>query len=284
VSITGRQFVRRLWGERLPIFGGLAFAAVVCSLSPLVWHVRVCAVRWISEPDQVNLGAFIALVAALGAVAVLVWPGPAAAKWTKSWWGGVVPGSFALPAVGAIFVFDIGFVLPFRIWLGVAILVGLSVSMAIGLSIRRSMGNEHNGDAADEPRKRLTEAWPERRELAKRIADCVIEDGKPTYAVYGEFGSGKSSMLNFIEECLRQDPGIAPIIVRFNGWLPGSQESLADQLLGDIAAECGKKYFVPQLRRISSKVPRGDPAGLNREPAQNSDADSGSSSRSGRRD
>jgi hypothetical protein len=262
VSITWRQFFRRLWGERIPILGGLTLAAVICSLSPLVWRARVSAVQWMSERDHVNLGACVALIGVLATAAMLVWPGPATARWTKSWWRGVLPGSFALPAIGAIFVFDLGFILPFRVWLSLAVLVALSVLMAVGLAIRRSIANEREDDAADEPRRRLTQAWPERRELAKRIANCVMEDGKPTYAVYGEFGSGKSSMLNFIEESLRQAPGRAPIIVRFNGWLPGSQENLADQLLGDIAAECGRTYFVPQLRRISSKIAKAVTKGI----------------------
>ncbi|KAA6465278.1 hypothetical protein DYQ86_04860 [Acidobacteria bacterium AB60] len=262
VSITGRQFFRLLWGERTPILGGLALAAVLCSFSPQVWRARVLAFRWISEPSHVNFGASVAFLAVILAVATLVWPGPGIARWTKSWFRGVSPGSFALPAVGAILVFALGFLLPFWIWLAVAILTGLMVLVAIGFSICRSSSDGPTSDAADEPMRHLAEAWPQRRELARRIADCVMEDGKPTYAVYGEFGSGKSSMLNFIEESLKQSPGTAPIIVRFNGWLPGSQENLAEQLLGDIAAECRKKYFVPQLSRISSKVAKAVTKGI----------------------
>lgn len=262
LSTTWRQFFTRLWDERVPILGGLTFAAVFCSLSPLIWRVRVYAIRWISEPDHVSLGALVALLLALGGVAILVWPGPAAARWMESWWRCVVSGSFALPALGAICVFDLGFNLPFGRWLVFAGLVCVSVTVAVSIPIFRSVANKPKADAADEPMQRLTQAWPERRELARRIADCVLKEGKPTYAVYGEFGSGKSSMLNFIEEFLRQAPGTAPVIVRFNGWLPGSRKNLVDQLLGDIAAECSRRYFVPQLRRISSKIAKAVTRGI----------------------
>lgn len=262
MSISGRRFFGRVWGERIPILGGLTLAAVLCSVSPLVWRVRVRAVQWISDRDHINLGAFVSLAGAIAAVVILVWPGPGVARWARSWWSGVSFGSFALPAISTMLVFALGFLLPFWTWLGVAILASLAVLMAMGLSVSRCNPDGRGGDAADEPRRRLAEAWPQRRELAKRIADCVMEDGKPTYAIYGEFGSGKSSMLNFIEESLRQRHSATPIIVRFNGWLPGSQENLADQLLGDIAAECRKKYFVPQLSRISSKVAKSVTRGI----------------------
>jgi hypothetical protein len=72
----------------------------------------------------------------------------------------------------------------------------------------------------------------------------------PVLAVFGEFGSGKTSILNLLKEHL-EDKGI---VVSFSTWLPGSQETLISYLLSDIANECEKQYVVPGLRRSARRL------------------------------
>ncbi len=64
-------------------------------------------------------------------------------------------------------------------------------------------------------------------------------------ALFGDFGSGKTSTLNLLREHLQ---GKA-IVVSFSTWLPGSKETLTSYLMADIANECQKDYMVPGLRR-----------------------------------
>ena len=66
----------------------------------------------------------------------------------------------------------------------------------------------------------------------------------------GQFGVGKSSVLNL----LRLGIGKRAIVVPFNSWLPGSQETLVSDLFGDVALEIGLTYFVPGLRKRLRKL------------------------------
>jgi hypothetical protein len=158
--------------------------------------------------------------------------------------------------VAAFVVFRLAVLLPLSAWSIAAVLIVVASVLILYFPTKQSKESNFARDCSDDPRVSLDEAWPERRDLTEQVADCIRRDGKPTYAIYGDFGSGKSSMLNFIDDALRSDLHHRPIIVRFNGWLPGSKEILADQLLSDIATECSKEFYVPQLRRAALKVAR----------------------------
>jgi KAP family P-loop domain len=107
------------------------------------------------------------------------------------------------------------------------------------------------------------QSWQEdalgRASLVESISSKLIVAKIPVLALFGEFGSGKSSTLNLLREHLR---GHA-IVVSFSTWLPGSQETLTSYLLGDISNECQRNYIVPGLskstRRLASALAQSVP-------------------------
>ena len=72
----------------------------------------------------------------------------------------------------------------------------------------------------------------------------------PVLALFGEFGSGKTSILNLLRKHLKDKA----VVISFSTWLPGSQETLIAYLLGDIANECQKQYVVPGLRKSAKQL------------------------------
>jgi hypothetical protein len=240
--------------ERKPILLGLACGTAVSALFPLVKAAFHAGQAWIGDSKHIDNNAIPLAVIVLVALAVFLWPGPMVLRWTKSYWIGVNRGSFLFPTCAVFLALGLRYWLPL-FWWGIAIpVIGMVSFLLIYLSYKRSRKHQVSDDRSDDPRTSLEEAWPERKALAREIARNVLNEGKATYAVYGGFGSGKSSMLNFIGEALRGQQGQRAIIVRFNGWLPGSSENLADQLLKDIATECSREYWSPQLRRTALRV------------------------------
>jgi hypothetical protein len=98
-----------------------------------------------------------------------------------------------------------------------------------------------------------------RAALVDSISIKLMIAKTPVLALFGEFGSGKTSILNLLREHL----GGKAIVVPFSTWLPGSQETLISYLLGDIANECQKRYVVPGLsksaRRLASALAKTVP-------------------------
>lgn len=107
---------------------------------------------------------------------------------------------------------------------------------------------------SDDPIK----AWPEdilgRAPIVDTISFSLMISKTPVLALFGELGSGKTSVLNLLRDHLRKKVKRKAIVVFFNCWLPGSSESLASYLLDDIARECGKSYIVPGIRKDARKL------------------------------
>jgi hypothetical protein len=101
-------------------------------------------------------------------------------------------------------------------------------------------------------------AWPEdilgRAPIINTISFSLLVSKTPVLALFGELGSGKTSILNLLRDHLEQKVKRKAIVVYFNCWLPGSSESLASYLLDDIARECGKLYIVPGIRKDARKL------------------------------
>lgn len=71
--------------------------------------------------------------------------------------------------------------------------------------------------------------------FAQRIADAVLKTPSPqglVMAIHGPWGSGKSSLLNFVKFNLdRLSDGEKPIVIDFNPWWFANSEDLATQFL-----------------------------------------------------
>jgi predicted KAP-like P-loop ATPase len=104
-------------------------------------------------------------------------------------------------------------------------------------------------------------------ELAQTITSRTPSDGY-TIGVYGPWGSGKSTILNFVENELR---GIdsAPAVVRFNPWWFSGRGDLVEKFLTEMGAQLESEEGFPDIRSnladlssALSKVPFGAMTGV----------------------
>lgn len=104
-------------------------------------------------------------------------------------------------------------------------------------------------------------------ELAQTITSRTPSDGY-TIGVYGPWGSGKSTILNFVENELR---GIdsAPAVVRFNPWWFSGRGDLVEKFLTEMGAQLESEEGFPDIRSnladlssALSKVPFGTMTGV----------------------
>lgn len=89
------------------------------------------------------------------------------------------------------------------------------------------MGNEKIEFSADRPVDNRHHDRFQRYNFSKRIAETIIKRNSTdgiVIGIYGAWGEGKTSVLNFIERELSHDPGI--IILKLNPWRYNNEESL----------------------------------------------------------
>jgi len=81
------------------------------------------------------------------------------------------------------------------------------------------------------------------------LSNAIIQNKNPqglVLAIHGKWGSGKSSVLNFIKHDLNQLPNVQkPIIIEFNPWWFDGREQIASQLLDQFSSQ-----LPDQLRNI----------------------------------
>lgn len=85
--------------------------------------------------------------------------------------------------------------------------------------------------------------WP----FAKRVADVIAQRNDPSSIViglYGAWGEGKTSVLNFIDKSFEQNENI--VCLRFNPWRYGNEEQLLEGFFIDIADAIDTKIITKQ--------------------------------------
>lgn len=91
----------------------------------------------------------------------------------------------------------------------------------------------------DQPKKKAEEDRFKRYDFAKRIAG-IIENNRVDQSliigIYGKWGEGKTSVMNFIKAELPPET----VIVNFNPWLFSDQEQLIRSFLSSVAFELGE--------------------------------------------
>src|SRR6478736_1836878 len=70
--------------------------------------------------------------------------------------------------------------------------------------------------------------------LARAIVDEAAKDGV-VFGVEGEWGSGKSTLINLTIEALAAHDAAAPEVVRYSPWLVGERDELLQSLFSDLA-------------------------------------------------
>jgi predicted KAP-like P-loop ATPase len=82
--------------------------------------------------------------------------------------------------------------------------------------------------------------------FASRLAAAIVDNKSPrglVLAVHGRWGSGKSSVLNFVKHDLNLLPEERrPVIVDFNPWWFEGRDEIASQLLAQLAAQLPDRF------------------------------------------
>lgn len=97
----------------------------------------------------------------------------------------------------------------------------------------------------------------QRSEFSKRIAQRIISTGSNdsvVIGIYGEWGEGKTSIINFIEEELKTDEDIIPI--RFNPWRFGDETALLISFFNTLAL---------RFEELKNHLDKGNPLATNME-------------------
>ena len=121
------------------------------------------------------------------------------------------------------------------------------------------------------PDKPLTDPKDDRlgyAPFAKNLAESILKMIPPeglVIAIYGQWGSGKSTVIEFIANYLEHpDEGASPLIVRFNPWWFSGSEDLVRHFFDELQVSLGNKLrssakaLVTSVQRLSdvvSKVP-----------------------------
>lgn len=96
--------------------------------------------------------------------------------------------------------------------------------------------SENNNYYSDKPISIKDEDKFQRYEFSKRIAQTIIdrkEEDCIVVGVYGAWGEGKTSIINFIEKELKSNQQVVPI--KFNPWRYGNENSLLKQFFHQYA-------------------------------------------------
>lgn len=200
-----------------------------------------------------------------GLVALLAVPGASWCwRYVRSWWAGIISLTGVFAVLGTIVVIGYGQQNAIR---AVALaLLTLAALLAIeywrryiaparaggqpDLKLRvpedtRLATKRWNARTTDEPIDDWSEDMVGRTAVVELLADHVVRLHTPVVALHGEWGDGKSSVLNLLRKTISR----RAIVVSFSAWLPGSEATLATDLFRDIANECRKSIYVPQLRK-----------------------------------
>jgi predicted KAP-like P-loop ATPase len=105
------------------------------------------------------------------------------------------------------------------------------------------MENAKHPFSADRPITSCGDDLLGRCNFAKSIAAAIrgwIGNDSLVIALYGSWGSGKTSIKNMAVETLRSSEETCPLIVEFNPWQWGGQEQLADAFFQQIGLVLGK--------------------------------------------
>ena len=87
--------------------------------------------------------------------------------------------------------------------------------------------------------------------MAHHILDVSVEHGF-TVAVTGEWGSGKTSVLNMVTEALVESDG-AVAVLSFNPWLFGSSTELVSRFFNELSAQLGQGHL-GQLKVVAKAL------------------------------
>lgn len=95
----------------------------------------------------------------------------------------------------------------------------------------------------DRPKKRQSDDRLGFRLVADRLAHSIINQSPPdgyVIAIEGQWGCGKTTLINFLIEELSEDVNNRIEVVRFEPWVVGNRSAMLTELMNDLAAACDR--------------------------------------------
>jgi predicted KAP-like P-loop ATPase len=113
------------------------------------------------------------------------------------------------------------------------------------------LGSEGLDNPKSDPKADAFNRWPFSKRIADTIAGFDSRDGAPVIGIFGRWGYGKSTVLNYIKRELEESYGNEILILDFNPWLFKTSDELItafftelanklNQSLGTAAQEIGR--------------------------------------------
>lgn len=112
-----------------------------------------------------------------------------------------------------------------------------------GSQIKKTCGTEPHPFSADRPITSKEEDLLDRANFATSLSKAIegwTENDSLVVALYGIWGSGKSSVKNMVLEALRSKQDSASNIVEFNPWQWAGQDQLAEAFFSEVEIALGK--------------------------------------------
>ena len=126
--------------------------------------------------------------------------------------------------------------------------------------------------SADRPKEKLEDDLLGHPRFAKILSDCILQyehEDCLVLGLHGDWGSGKSTILNYVEHYLGTKEGAEkPIIVKFNPWWFSGKDHMARAFMNQFGSTLSGKYedselllrILPRLLDFSAGV--GDSFGV----------------------
>ncbi len=116
---------------------------------------------------------------------------------------------------------------------------------------------EFSGITPDEPIRSSGQDRLNRTGFARELAKGVLKFTRKeslVIGIHGKWGTGKTSVLNLIEEQLEQLSEHPPLVFRFDPWGYSDQERLTAQFFRDLATFLSLHKTIPRLSTIAATV------------------------------
>jgi hypothetical protein len=269
---SGRRFVAAQWIRFITGFAVGCIAAVLIHLFILdTAFLPLLERTWARSPARRMFDGFSAYgleFQALGLILLLgsaPWALRALWRWVRAWWAGMTSLMAVATASAVLWFLPFGTAHPTRRFtISLFVLVALGACelwrfqseqsryalpyLAIPAQNRRApVPNSWQLASSDDPISEWDQDIIGRASVVEVLTEHIFVQRTPIVEVDGELGDGKSSVLNLLRRTIE---GHA-IVISFSAWLPGSEETLALDLFRDIATECKRAFYMPQLKKAS---------------------------------
>lgn len=154
-------------------------------------------------------------------------------------------------------------ILFFQVNVGLVVLYLLSAFYFPQSTLNHINNRGPRGDVSDEPIQYLDEDLLNRevfiRGLYKEISELNMAESF-VFGLYGNWGEGKSSVLNLLRILLKQEEKF--IIVSFEPWNFKDEEAMLQAFFGVLENAISKEYTFPELRKLLFKYQKIISSGL----------------------